>query len=428
MIMVVLEGFIVAYSFINLILMIKKYKRFHSIYPVIAVFDLVMVVPLFLEMYFGIPDIPRDVYMNFVRAMEDQTTLLIYCLFVLLAQLMFTCELRRIKRLDRSVTRTNDIQEFLLFIQDFKYRKIVVGICYIIVAASVFSVIVAPNPMYYLTFRNVHIQVSDSIARYSEHVILPLFELLVGAIIALKLFDSKNKIGGVVFRIILIVFFTVVNGKRTYLMIIIGVFFLIDLLKQGSLKKIAPKYVFLFGMVAVYFYGYMYITDKISYNSDWYYEMQEYIFRSMHVRFSIYATLHPEKIHILDYPGQSMLSNLFFFIPRAIWISKPSPYIDYYMRGVLGSSSLSNVTYNMPASYYPEFVSNFGILGLALSLIFTIWIMRYFDKRKTACKLLGTALIALLNVYYYNDLLKMVAMFILYLCITEKYRFVIGRR
>ncbi|CAD0176973.1 protein of unknown function [Streptococcus thermophilus] len=54
--------------------------------------------------------------------------------------------------------------------------------------------------------------------------------------------------------------------------------------------------------------------------------------------------------------------------------------------------------------------------------------MRYFDKRKTACKLLGTALIALLNVYYYNDLLKIVAMFILYLCITEKYRFVIGRR
>ena len=68
MIMVVFEGVIVAYSVINLILMIKRYKRFHSIYPVIAVFDLVMVVPLFLEMFLGIPDIPRDVYMNFVRA------------------------------------------------------------------------------------------------------------------------------------------------------------------------------------------------------------------------------------------------------------------------------------------------------------------------------------------------------------------------
>ena len=116
------------------------------------------------------------------------------------------------------------------------------------------------------------------------------------------------------------------------------------------------------------------------------------------------------------------------YLEKLSLISKPRPYIDYYMRGVLGLSSLSNVTYHMPASYYPEFVSNFGILGLALSLIFTIWITRYFDKRKTACKLLGTALIALLNVYYYNDLLKIVAMFILYLCITEKYRFVIGRR
>lgn len=83
-----------------------------------------MVVPLFLEMFLGIPDIPRDVYMNFVRAMEDQTTLFIYCLFLLLAQLMFTYELKRIKKLDRRVTKTNDIQEFLLFIQNFKQKKL----------------------------------------------------------------------------------------------------------------------------------------------------------------------------------------------------------------------------------------------------------------------------------------------------------------
>lgn len=172
----------------------------------------------------------------------------------------------------------------------------------------------------------------------------------------------------------------------------------------------------------------MYITDKISYNSDWYYELQEYIFRSMHVRFSIYAVLHPTEIQILDYPGQSILQSIFFFVPREIWTSKPLPYIDYYMRGVLNLSSLSRVSYHMPASYYPEFVSNFGLIGMPLSLLFTVWITRFFDKRKTICKLLGAALIALLNIYYYNDLLKIVALFILYLWITERYKFVIGRR
>lgn len=99
--MIVFEGILVAYSFINLLMMIKNYKRFHSIYPIIAVFDLVMVVPLLLEMFLGIPDIPRDVYMNFVRAMEDQTTLLIYCIFILIAQILFTYEIRRIKRKDK---------------------------------------------------------------------------------------------------------------------------------------------------------------------------------------------------------------------------------------------------------------------------------------------------------------------------------------
>ena len=426
--MIAFEWFLIVYSLINLVVMIKKYKRFYCIYPVIAVFDLVMVVPLFLEIILGIPGIPRDVYMNFVNAMEDQTTLLVYCIFLLLAQLMFTIELRRIKRKDRGMKGTNDIQEFLLFIQNFKYKKIVRWICYLIVVTSFLAVLFSPSSMYYLTFRNVHIGVSDQIASYSENVIRPLFELLIGAIIALKLFDSKGGIGNGFFRTILVLFFTIVNGKRTYLMIIVSVFFLIDLLREGSLKKIAPKYIALFGMVAFYFFAYMYITDKISYNSDWYYELQEYIFRSMHVRFSIYAVLHPTEIQILDYPGQSILQSIFFFVPRKIWTSKPLPYIDYYMRGVLNLSSLSRVSYHMPASYYPEFVSNFGLIGMPLSLLFTVWITRFFDKRKTICKLLGAALIALLNIYYYNDLLKIVALFILYLWITERYKFVLGRR
>ena len=300
-------------------------------------------------------------------------------------------------------------------------------VCSIIIAANIVVIALSPSPLYYLTLRNVHLQTSVQISQYTKNIVNPLLNLLIGAIILLKIFDLKNKAGGMILRAILVIFYTLVNGKRTYLMIITGVFFLIDLLREGSLKKIAPKYIVLFGLVAVYFYEYMYITDKISYNSDWYYEMQEYIFRSMHVRFSIYATLHPEQIHILDYPGQSILFSLLFFIPRSLWASKPWPYIDYYMKAVLNLSSLSYVTYHMPASYYPEFVSNFGLLGLPISIFFTIWISRYFDKRKTPCKLLGIALISILNIYYYNDLLKVVAVVVLYMCITEKYKIVIRR-
>ena len=370
------EVVIILISITNLLNVVKNYKRFHCIYPIIAVFDLVMVVSILLELILGIPDIPRDVYMNFVRAMEDQTTLVIYCVFVFTAQVAFFHELKRIKIVDRNLNKNNDIQDFLLFVQKNKYKNVVMMVCGIIIVINIIAVTLSPNPLYYLTLRSVHLQTSVQIVQYTKSIVNPLLNLLIGAIILLKIFDLRNKIGSVILRGLLVIFYTLVNGKRTYLMIIVGVFFLIDLLREGSLRKIAPKYIILFGLVVIYFYEYMYITDKISYNSDWYYEMQEYIFRSMHVRFSIYAALHPKQIHVLDYPGQSILFSLFFFIPRSLWTSKPWPYIDYYMRAVLNLSSLSYVTYHMPASYYPEFVSNFGLLGLPLSIFFTIWISR----------------------------------------------------
>ena len=96
--MAILESIIIIYSLFNLIYMVKHYKRFYCIYPIIAVFDLVMVLPMILELFLGIPDIPGDVYYNYIKAMRDQTTLVIFCLFVLLAQIMFSYELRRLKK------------------------------------------------------------------------------------------------------------------------------------------------------------------------------------------------------------------------------------------------------------------------------------------------------------------------------------------
>lgn len=425
--MIIFQVVLIIYSIINFIYMIRNYKKFHVIYPIIAVFDLVMVVPVFFELIWGIPDIPRDMYRYFIIAMKDRLTHQIYCSFILFAQLVFSMELVRIRKKDFLIKKTDDIYEFFNFIQNIKYKRYIRIFCYVIVLISVLSIVFSPNPMYFIKLRNVHMTVSDSISLYNKNIVVPIFNFLLLAIIVLKLIDSKNKLSNEIFRYILIIFFSLVNGKRTYLMIIVGIFFLIDLLKKGSLKKILFKYIIVFGAVAIYFYEYMYITDKISYNSDWYYEMHEYIFRSMHVRFSIYAALHPEQIHILDYPMQTIIQNLFFFIPRAIWPSKPYPYIDYYMMALLNLSSVQSVPFHMPASYYPEFVSNLGIIGLPCSLIFTLWVSRFLDKRKLVCKLLGTAIIALLNVYYYNDLLKIVVIFIIYLVFKEKYRFVYRR-
>ena len=425
--MIIFQLILILFSVLNIIILCKTYKRFHCIYPIIAVFDFVMVVPIILEMILGIPNIPVDVYYNYIYAMNDQTTLLIYCIFILFAQLLFFIDLLVINNKDKYYKR-NDSITLNNLLYNFKYKNIIIYLCYLVIIISLVAIAFSPDPLHYFKFRSVHDIVSNNVLSYNTKIISPIFTLLIGCIILLKLFSKNNHISGVLGRSLLIAYYTMVNGKRTYFMIIVGTYFLIDLLKSGSLKKIFSKYLIVFGITAIYFWSYMYLTDKIDFNGDFYYELHEYIFRSMHMRYAIYAVLNPDKIHILDYPGQSILYSIFFFVPRQIWPNKPYAYIDYYMMGLLDLNSPLQVTYHMPASYYPEFVSNFGLIGLPLSIIFTILISKYFDKKNLLIKLLGTGLIALLNIYYYNDLLKVVAIFILVLCIIQSINMSYRRR
>ena len=424
--MVFLEILLIILSIYNLIYLVSNHKKLHCIYAIIAIFDIVFVLPLLLEMIYGIPNVPRDIYGNYIKALEDEMTLLVYCSFIAFAQSIFLIELRKIKRRTRNIVKVDDVRYYLDLLSGSKYKNMVLIICYSIVGITIFSVLFSPDPTYFLKLHSVMDIMSQNIHDYKYGVINPISELMVFAIIIIKLFDNKNGFLRGAIRLVLIVFYTVLNGKRTYLMIIVGTYFLIDAFRAEKIKKIIPKYAVLFSCVAVYFVAYAYITEKISYNSDWYYEINEYIFRSMHMRFAIYAVLHPNEIHILDYAGQAFLSDVFFFVPRSLWVNKPYPYLDYYMMGLMNITK-SQVTYHMPMSYYPEFVSNFGLLGIPISILFSASICRYFDKRNPLCRLLGIALISLLNIYYYNDLLKIVACVLLLMCIRDKYKIRIGR-
>ena len=77
----------------------------------------------------------------------------------------------------------------------------------------------------------------------------------------------------------------------------------------------------------------------------------------------------------------------------------------------------------MPTSYYPEFVSNFGIIGLLISIFFTIFICRYLDKKDSFIKMGGIAIISVLQIYYYDDMLKILAMIVLAMIILQKCSF-----
>lgn len=417
-----LKIFSLVFSIFVLIKMVMSVKQFHSIVPIIIVFDFVMVVPIYLELLWGNPETAYD---NFILAMNDDTTNVLFYIFIVITQVAFLGEIIKIAKVDKNIineqipVKKNSFE----LLTNNKYKNILLIISYLVPIITILAIILSPSPTYYFhLFDSVYGGVNPNILQYNKLMRNLVYALLLALVIN-KWYDNDDKLYNRLIRIIYVALIMFSNHKRTFMMIAIGACLVIDIVKGKKARKIMPWYTAYIFFAGFYFVYYAYATGKISYNNDWYYLTNEYFFRTMHMKFAIYASLHPTNIHILDYPGESILFDLFYFIPRSLWASKPWPYVNYFISGVLGYSSYSSNSWGMPTSYYPEFVSNFGICGILISVIFTIWISRFLDRRNTVCKMLGVTLICLLEVYYYDNALKVLAAIVFILYLSEKKSF-----
>lgn len=397
-------------------------NKFHTLIPIIIVFDFAMVLPIILELFLGNP---QTSYRAFEVAMNDRMTTILFNVFVISAQAAFFWNINKLSFKDNLEKEEinilkNPINILPKNINLDEYRNVLVCFSYLLPLVTVIAVLLSPDPSYYFgVFGSIFKSIDPSIQTYNTLIMNNLMYGLILAVCVLK-WNEDNEMIGNIFISFYLILILIVNHKRTFIMITIGLCLIIDIIKRKRVKKIIAWYSIYIFLVAVYFVYYSYATGKILLNNDWYYVINEYFFRAMHMKFAIYVALNPSQFHILDYPGQSILFDLFYFIPRSIWHSKPLPYISYFTSGVLGYSSYFDAPLRMPPSYYPEFVSNFGIVGIWLSILFTLLIAKFFDNCNTLCKLLGTSLICLLEIYYYDNILKILVIMIIILCLFEK--------
>lgn len=399
---------------INLVLLCRM-KRIHTIIPIIIVFDFVMVVPILLELILGIPDIP---YPTIALAMNDQKTSIIFCIFLIFAQLSFGYEITRLLS-TQNVSSTNLNSNKSVYFNSLRYKNFLLVFSYIVPIVVIISILGSPDITYFLDIFSDPTRIyNQQIQTYIKYMGILNYALLLSVMVN-KWYDNNGTLYGRIIRILYVLLMIIIIHKRTFMMIAIGTCLVIDIIKGKKIRGIFPWYLIYILFAAFYFVYYAYATGKAGYNDDWYYEANEYFFRSMHMRFAIFAALNPNEVHILDYPGQSILFDLFYFIPRSLWASKPWPYIYYFISGVMGYSSYEYVSWQMPPSYYPEFVSNFGILGIFISVIITVWISRFLDNRGIIVKLLGTSFVCLLEIYYYDNALKVLVIIIIFFYFLE---------
>lgn len=146
---------------------------------------------------------------------------------------------------------------------------------------------------------------------------------------------------------------------------------------------------------------YLFYNDKTGKSNfaDDYLLYATYFSRMSNVKVSIYDLLNQGKM--LQYPCQTLLYNLLFFIPRVLWEGKPYPYYKYFTSYVYYGVS-NKVVPNMQfqVNIWSEFISNMGIFGYVAALYLVIWIVKKSEKSSNSIIMLSGTVFAFLYMMY----------------------------
>jgi hypothetical protein len=100
------------------------------------------------------------------------------------------------------------------------------------------------------------------------------------------------------------------------------------------------------------------------------------------IKQTLFAELHPEVMHILDFRGQSMLFYATFFVPRSMWPEKPFPYAVYVTTTMLRMPP-HFLFWGMTTSCLEEAIANFGWIGIIIGPLVPSLVCVLGDRRRS---------------------------------------------
>ena len=140
-----------------------------------------------------------------------------------------------------------------------------------------------------------------------------------------------------------------------------------------------------------------------------------YFSRILDFKLATFALIYPEKIKILDYPLQSFIFDVTFFIPRNVWIGKPYPYGVYYTAAWQNTSPLIN-SFRYTVSWFGEALSNLNFWGIPIGIFFYVEGIKFIGKfRNPIVQLYGilTAVYFMVT-HVQSNFVNIIILFVLY--------------
>ena len=343
----------------------------------IITFYVMQVIPLWIKVFWGI-DETLAIYPNMYVAMSDEMTGYFYSLFVVLVEGMFAFLSRTLPYKSHSLI---DLKGIYNKVQTVRFLKVVL---FFGMFVSVVAVFAAPNPEIYKEFSYFYTNRVDSlnVSRiYHYSVIAMANRIVLFCILLFYLLNKNSKLN--IFVYIAIAIMTWINGKRTLftfaLIGILGIDFLNKKYRDNTFKFIA-KILFFLVIVLGYFLIYIDLTGKGS-TTNFLNLYSLYFARMSNVQTSIFDILNEHTM--MDYWGQSMLYNFFFWIPRSIWETKPVIFSKYFTAYVMGYTTI-DINWQFQVNIWTEYIANFGFWGILLGVLAIYVIARLSEKSNSS--------------------------------------------
>lgn len=360
--------FITTYCFLKAFKSIVTYKSYSVVDYVIAIIYVFNCLPVLFDLSIGIPEYfiwfePLE------TAMHHEKTCLIYNVYVALSFLiLLSYKTKRDKRMYEYNSKLNYI------IQHTK-------------RANILSYIIIPLPFIYALSQygiGIFLQYTSLAHRGVEDSGFINFLLMLSSFFAITNFLKLPKKN--LFHILLLLMYlflaVYLNGKRYIIVtLLIMLLYYYEQRSHGTSKKINLKLIYsliAIGIVLFSFFYFATVRFDHSANDNMYAMLRIDFGRDDVTKFVIHREFIENK-PILEYPGQSVLSTIFAWVPREIWHSKPYPHFRYLTAAII-NADIEDQFAGMTPSIYEMSIANFGFIGIILTPIIILFLCKFADR------------------------------------------------
>ncbi|MBN1587261.1 MAG: hypothetical protein JW937_07515 [Candidatus Omnitrophica bacterium] len=394
--------------------------RRHSVYFVLPVFFMFCGLPLFLDEIFGRPG-----YLNkpgFALASADETTGIIYCLYMALVPVILLCFGKPKLKMSGATTNSGYAPRGNRSAKQKKTRTWI--ICWMVLLSPIVLVCLSPLPAEYLTFSDT-LRFSDSYDEFHTYVTLASnLAALAGAyLIAVstpRVPGRWPRLGTLAAVTVFMLLAVWIHGKRN-IVVIMAVLALMALHHRGLLKGVRAAVLIVASLIVVFGYSFFFQVHTERVSTTWYENVRMDFGRDDAIKMTLFAELNPEVMRILEYRGQSLVFLVVSYVPRKLWPEKPLPYAQYFT-SALFLSSPRMWGWGMTTSWLEEAIANFSWLGMLLGPLCIALVCRAGDASGSVLGRILTPLVACLLMLVHAIAFFPLLLLWFYVSVTDSFR------